>query len=136
LLKENPIDNKSIPSLEQDVHLSVVNLTMKPSFPSIQTRDPLSAILRYRRPQLVNYPPKAPRTSVDATNSSVKQHFQSTSIHTFTDNADLDELIDNDNVSDTISTTINPFDSSLLCVKSIIPSAGPQHTNHHLLQHR
>ncbi|CAF0913540.1 unnamed protein product [Rotaria sordida] len=122
-------------STEQDIHLSVVDLVMKPPYPAAQARDPLSAIVRNRRSQAINYSAKLPRSSTDTINSSAKQNFLSTTFHSNTDNNELDELIDNDNVSDTISTTINPFDSTLLCVKSIIPSAGPQHTNHHLLQH-
>jgi hypothetical protein len=66
----------------------------------------------------------------------VKQNFQSPSIHTFTDENELDEFIENENLSYAISATNNTLDSSILCVKSIIPSIGPQHTNHHLLQHR
>lgn len=45
----------------------------------------------------------------------------------FTDENEVDDLIDNDNLSDAISSTINPFDSSLLSVKGIIPTAAPQH---------
>jgi hypothetical protein len=66
----------------------------------------------------------------------VKQNSQSTSIHTFTDENELDEFIENENLSYAISATNNTLDSSILCVKSIIPSIGPQHANHHLLQHR
>ncbi len=96
---------------------------MKPPYPISQTRDPLSTILRHRRSQVNHLPPKIPRSSID----TIKQNFQSTSIHAFSDNNEIDELIDNDNVSDAINTTINPFDSSILCVKAIIPSVGPQH---------
>jgi len=92
--------------------------------------------LRHRRSQPIQFPPKARRPSIDTINSTVKQNFQSTAFHLFTEDNDLDELIDNDTISDVRSTTLNPLDSSILSVKSIIPSAGPQPTNHHLLQHR
>jgi hypothetical protein len=88
-------------------------------------------MLRYRRSQVNNLPSKVPRSSNDTINPTVKHNFQSTSLPTFADNSDLDELIDNDNVSNITNTIFHPFGSSLLCVKSIIPSAGPQHTNHH-----
>jgi hypothetical protein len=94
---------------------------MKSPYPSSQTRDPLSSVLR-RRSEATHFPPKVLRSSNDTLNSTVKQNLQA-SLHTFTDEDELDELIDNDNISDAISSTINPFDSSLLCVKAIIPSA-------------
>lgn len=131
--KESLISKPS--TYEQDAHLSVVNLVIKPPLSSSQIRDPLSSILRYRRSQAHHYPTKAPRPSIDAMNSASKQNFQSTSYHTYPDDNEFDELIDNDNVSDALSTTIKTFDSSLLCVKSIIPSVAPQHIHHHLLQH-
>jgi len=97
---------------------------MKPPYPLPQSRDQLSTILYHRRSQANHLLPKGPRSSIDTT----KQNFRSTSIHTFTDDNEINELIDNDNISDAaISTTINPFDSSILSVKAIIPSAGPQH---------
>jgi hypothetical protein len=73
---------------------------------------------------------------MDGINSIAKQNLHSASLHTLPGYSEPDEFVDNDNISDAISTTIKPFDPSLLCVKSIIPLAGPQHTNHHLLQHR
>jgi len=68
---------------------------MKPPYPISQTRDSLSTILRHRRSQVNHLPPKVPRSSID----TIKQNFQSTSIHAFSDNNEIDELIDNDNVS-------------------------------------
>ena len=94
------------------------------------TRDPLSAMSRQSRSQAMNTSTRVSRPSAD----SVRQ--QTNSLHAFVDNNELDGLIDHDNVSEAISTTIQPFDSSLLCVKAIIPSAGPSHANHHSLQHR
>ncbi|CAF3547173.1 unnamed protein product [Rotaria sp. Silwood1] len=122
-------------SIEHNSHLSVVDLVMRPPYPVTQTRDPLSAIVRNRRSQTINCSAKIRHSSTDAMSLSAKPNLLSTTLHACTDDNEFDELIDNDNVSDTISTAIHPFDSTLLCVKSIIPSAGPQHTNHHLLQH-
>jgi hypothetical protein len=84
-----------------------------------------------RRHQI--YPTKTPRSAADTT---MKSNFQSTSFHTFTDNNELDDTIENESYTETINTSNNPLNSSILCVKSIIPSAGPQPTNHYLLQHR
>lgn len=102
---------------------------MKPPQPSANPRDPLSIFLRHRRAQTNNVSTKTRQPSVDALNSSAKQNIS------LTDDSELDGLIDRDDVSDILSTTKNPFDSTLLSVKSIIPLAGPQHANHHLLQH-
>ncbi|CAF2736154.1 unnamed protein product [Rotaria sp. Silwood2] len=103
-------------SAEQDAHLSVVDLIMKPPYPATLTRDPLSAIVRNRHSQTINCSAKLHHSSSHANSSSAKPSLPSTILHTYTDDNELDELIDNDNVSDTISTTINPFDSTLLLI--------------------
>lgn len=93
---------------EQDAHLSVVNLVIKPPplpLSSLPTRDPLSLILRHRRSQGKSQP-------------------QSGSIH------DLDESIDSDQPSETLSNSMQPLNPSILSVKSIVPSIGPQPGNH------
>ena len=65
-------------------------------------------------------------------NSSFKQNLHSGTLNSFIDSNESDDLFDDENISDTLSTSFNP---SILSVKSIIPSAGPAHINHHLLQH-
>lgn len=135
-LQENVVDMKVASPLEQDAHLSVINLALKPPFPSLPPRDPLSTMSRQSRSQAIHSSSKVSRQPTDSAHTAVKQSFPSSSLHAFVDSSETDGLIDNDNASDTISTTINPFDSSMLCVKAIIPSAGPSHANHHALQHR
>ena len=92
--------------------------------------------MRHHRSQPVNFSAKVPYSVTGAMKSSAKQNFSSSAHHSLADDNDFDELIDNDAASDALSTIINTFDSSLLSVKSIIPSTGPQHSNHHVLQHR
>lgn len=110
---------------------------MRPPHPSKQTRDPLSALLRNRRSQAINTSAKTRDTTTDTTNPLNKQTAVSASAHIGgSDTTEIVELVHNDRKSDSLVTTANPLYSSLLCVKPIIPSAGPHHTNQHLLQHR
>ncbi|CAF2252489.1 unnamed protein product [Rotaria magnacalcarata] len=132
--RQDSNSNKSSP-VEQEGHVSVVNLVIKPPYPIKQTRDPLSAVLRNRRSQQTNCSAKTRDSSSDTITASNKQTALSATLHTITNANELVEIINKDHVSDAMIATINPFYSSLLCVKAIVPSAGPQHGNHHLLQH-
>jgi len=89
---------------------------MKPSLPKIS----------HRRQQSISLQTKAPRPSLEWINPVLKQNIQLTSNHTIEDdfesNAIINELIDKN--PDIVNSTINPLDSSLLYVKSIIPSAA------------
>jgi hypothetical protein len=101
---------------------------MKPSLPSLNTRDPLPAI-SYRRTQAISLQTRAPRPSIEWINPAINQYIQSTSNHTDDDdhepNTIINELIDNN--PDIINGTNNLLDLSLLYVKSIILSSASQH---------
>lgn len=110
-----------------------MNIALKTPYPSAPTRDPLSLMSRQSRSQAI----KVSRQTVDATHSALKSQTQSNLIHQTVDNNADDGLIDHDDVSDTLSTMISPLDSSLLLVKSLIPSAPVSSHNHcHVSQHR
>ncbi|CAF3678067.1 unnamed protein product [Rotaria sp. Silwood1] len=119
--KENKLDNKPISTFNQDVHLSVINLGMKPSLPSLQTHEPLSTI-SYRHSYPINFQTRAPRPSIAWVNPVMMEHFQSTSNYLFRNNFQSNTIINEllDNKSDVMNNTINPLDSSVLYVKSII----------------
>jgi len=98
---------------------------MKPSLPSIQTRDPLSTI-SHRRAKSRNFQTKTPRSSIEWTNPAIKRDIQSPLNHTPEDDLEsniiINELINKN--PDILNSTTNRLDSSLLYVKSIINSPG------------
>lgn len=126
-------DGKTGPNMTHDIHLSVVNLALKPPYPQSPGRDPPStAGLRHSRPiPPISSPSKTTRASAEILQTSAKQQ-QQPAVQLPTENTDPDGLIDFDDVSDTISTTLNPFDSSLLSIKPLVPIQG----NPHVVQHR
>jgi hypothetical protein len=98
---------------------------MKPSLP---THSPLPEI-SHRPRKSISLQTKAPRPSLEWINPIFKQNIQLTSNHTIEDDfepyAIINELKDIN--PDILDSTINSLDSSLLYVKSIIPSATSQH---------
>ena len=98
---------------------------MKPSVPSSQTRDPLPC----RRTQANYFQLKAPGSSIEWINPVIKQRYQLTANYSIEDDLEpnmiISELIDHN--PEVLTTTINSLDSSVLYVKSIIPSGGSQH---------
>ncbi|CAF1102711.1 unnamed protein product [Rotaria sordida] len=125
--RQNKSDCKSISTFDQDVHLSVINLVMKPSLSSSQTPDPISTI-SYRHAQAINFQTRAPRPSIAWVNPAITQYFQSTSNHLIKDQFETNTIINEllDNKSDIINNTINPLDSSVSYVKSIINVSRPK----------
>jgi hypothetical protein len=114
--------------MDQDGHVSVVNLIMRPSLRSPLSRDPLSAI-SYRGAKANHFQITAPRPSIEWINPAIKHQSQLISNYTvekdIEPNTIINELLDtNPNV---INSTIHPLDASLLYVKSILPSTGSQH---------
>ena len=95
-------------SSEQDAHLSVVNLVIKPPQLSLPTRDPLSLVLRQRRSHGKSNLPLNP----------------------LNDEHQSDESFDDEYQSEILSNSIPPLNPSILSVKSIVPSIAPQHGNH------
>lgn len=91
-------DGEKCQSSDQDAHLSVVNLVIKPPQLSSPVRDPLSLVLRQRR-------------------SHGKSHLP---INSLNDEHQSDVSIDSEYPSD----TLNP---SILSVKSIVPSQHGNH---------
>jgi len=98
-------------SNDHDLHLSVVNLDIKPPHPSIQTRDPLASIIRYRS---IRQPTKISRQTTEIVKPA---NLHSNSLQIFADNHDTDEFNDDEAISDSMTV----FDSSILTVKSIGP---------------
>lgn len=98
--------DKNNNSSEQDSHLSVVNLVIKPPQLSSPARDPLSLVLRQRR-----------------------SHGKS-NLPIVNDEHQSDESFDEEYQSEMLSNSIPPLNPSILSVKSIIPSIAPQHGNH------
>lgn len=107
--------------MDPDVHLSVVNLTMKPSS---RNRD-LLAPVPSRRPGPDHSRLKTPRPSIEWINPAINQHFQLASKPFNEDNLEPDTIINElmDYNSDIVSSTIHPLDLSVSYVKSIIPSS-------------
>jgi hypothetical protein len=73
--QNNNPHSESTSILEPDVHLSVVNLIMKPSLSSIHTRDPLATISRSRG-QVINCQTKAVRSSIKWINPAIEHHIR------------------------------------------------------------
>lgn len=106
--------------MDQDVHLSVVNLTMKPA---ARTRDSLMPIVsRQTKAERSNI--KAPRPSFDWINPAINQQFQLTPRSFSEDHLEPDTIINElmDHNSHIVHNTIHPLDLSVSYVKSIIPS--------------
>jgi len=92
---------------------------MKPSLPEIS----------HRRQQSIILQTKAPRPSLEWINPIFKQNIQLTSNHAIEDDFEPYTIIKElrDNNPDILNSTINTLDSSVLYVKSIIPSTASQH---------
>jgi hypothetical protein len=110
------------------MHLSVVNLTMRPTVPLSSTRNSFPTTSN-RRKQAINLQTSTSRPSIEWTNPAISQHIHSTVKYTFEDdlkaNTIINELIDNN--PEIVNSTINPIDLSVLYVKSIIPSSAASH---------
>lgn len=101
---------------------------MKPSLPSLHTNhDPLSPI-SHRRTQAIHLQTQTPRPSLEWINPAINQHIRSQSNHTnekdLEPNTIINELLDKN--PDIVNSTSNPLDSSVLYVKSILPSTTTQ----------
>lgn len=100
---------------------------MKPSLPSTHNRDPYTAILQ-RRSQPNHFQTQAPRPSIEWINPAINQHIQSPLNYTNGDDVEpntiINELLDKN--PDIVNNTNNPIDSSLVYVKSILPSMTTQ----------
>ncbi|CAF3092305.1 unnamed protein product [Rotaria sp. Silwood2] len=106
--QENKSNSKPNSTFDQDIPLSVINLVMKPSLPSSQSLDSISTI-SYHRAQPIHFQTRTPRPSIAWINPAITQHFQSRPNYFIKDEFE--------------PNTINPLDSSVLYVKSIITVA-------------
>ena len=95
---------------------------MKPSTHTHQSQ----AAISHRRTRANYSQIQAPRPSIEWINPAMRQYSQSVINHSkendLEPNIIINELIDHN--SDIINSTTNPLDSSLVYVKSIIPSMG------------
>ena len=107
--------------MDHDVHLSVVNLTMKPASRMRDSLVPMSN----RQTKTDQSKIKAPRPSIDWINPAINPHFQLTPRPFNEDNLEPDTIINElmDHSSDIVHSTIHPLDLSVSYVKSIIPSS-------------
>ena len=101
---------------EHNAHLSVINLFMKPSMASA-TNGKSPAVKLPRPGPTRQHSPRAPRSSMQWINPIMKQTASSVS-------PDNDTLVENitDSSLDGTTTTISPFQTSLLYIKSILPA--------------
>ena len=117
----NRTKRQAAPSvLDHNAHLSVINLFMKPSMaPATNGKSP--AVKLPRPVPTRHHSPRAPRSSMQWINPIMKQTLSSVS-------PDDDTLVETSTAGSTDRTptdknaTINPFQSSLLYIKSILPA--------------
>ncbi|CAF1450206.1 unnamed protein product [Rotaria magnacalcarata] len=109
--------------------LSVLNLTMKPPFPSLKTADS-HATVSHHRGDMTHVRTKTPRSSIAWINPVITEYLQARSRLLIRHDLEPDEII-NELRSRKSNSTLSPLDSSLSYVKSIINVAASSEQRRH-----